>query len=155
MGNVDCDLGDLSSGDSTTVFVSVRIDANASGSLVNGGLATSATFDNDQSNTFSTSPLRQSSLLRSLALCRSALWGWPEFWQSWLPGDSGAAKVAGVDNELIPDEWAAPLSPIVFSTPPNPSGSLFVPQAHQAVGSGMSVFVIPDKSTTNPDKADI
>ena len=52
MGNVDCDLGDLSSGDSTTVFVSVRIDANATGSLVNGGLATSTTFDNDQSTNF-------------------------------------------------------------------------------------------------------
>jgi len=49
---VDCDLGDLSSGASTTGFVSVQIDAKATGPLVNGELATSTTFDNDQSTNF-------------------------------------------------------------------------------------------------------
>ena len=49
-GNVNCSLGDLVSGASTTVFVNVQIDANATGSLVNGASVTSTTFDNDMSN---------------------------------------------------------------------------------------------------------
>ena len=48
--DVDCSLGDLASGASSTVFVNVQVDSNATGSLVNGGFASSTTFDNDGSN---------------------------------------------------------------------------------------------------------
>jgi uncharacterized repeat protein (TIGR01451 family) len=48
--NVSCNLGDLVVGASSTVFVNVLVDANATGSLVNGAWATSTTFDNDMSN---------------------------------------------------------------------------------------------------------
>jgi hypothetical protein len=37
-------------GASSTVFINVQVDANATGSLVNGGFASSTVFDNDGSN---------------------------------------------------------------------------------------------------------
>jgi uncharacterized repeat protein (TIGR01451 family) len=48
--HVNCNLGDILAGASSTVFIDVQVDANATGSLVNGGFASSTVFDNDGSN---------------------------------------------------------------------------------------------------------